>query len=152
MARFFFRLERVLSVRRHEEERDRILFATAVQRHEKANSTLREISQRLDHALTESRDALKNVTRVDALASAYDFRASLLKQKSEAEEWVEKTGTELESARKVLVQAQQKRRVLEQLRERKWETWRKEEESREQDQLDEIALQSHGRKDQEIQS
>ena len=144
MARFFFRLERVLSVRRHEEEREKLRFASAVQNWQSARDRVMDIDRRLASAL-EAEDATGKVSTLDRLVQAYDYRTALHAQKTRAEIVLSRMTEELNLARETLIAARQRRRALEQLRERHWEKWKKIEEDQEQNELDEIGLQSFRR-------
>lgn len=149
MALFKFRLERVLSVRRHEEERERGAFAAAAQRHAVAEAVLMDIREkiRLAEKSMTSLVSEKRITTIEDFVRSHEYRVGLVRREEEATAAVAHTERMLDEARLKLVEARKKRRVLERLRERRHEDWRREEEGREQTELDEIGLATFVRRE-----
>jgi flagellar FliJ protein len=145
MPRFRFRLERVLSVRRHEEERDRIAFALATQRKELAERTLVDVRERISRAIENASVVASGRPTIEDFVRSHEYRLALLRKEEEAFRAVASMTAALDQARARLVEARRKRQVLERLREKSREKWRLEEESLEQNELDEIGLATHVR-------
>ncbi len=140
MARFHFRLERVLSVRRHEEDRERLKFGQAMRLKLACEMKLAEVRERIVAAVDQAARITAGRPTVDDLVRSHEYRLALLRREAEAERSVEDAAVALEQQRLKLVEARRRRRALELLREKKWRDWRHEEEERDQQELDEIGL------------
>jgi len=149
MALFKFRLERVLSVRRHEEERERGAFAAAVQKHSEAEAFLADIRDKIQLA-EKSMIAIvgeNRIATIEDFVRSHEYRVGLVRREDEATLVLEHAHRMLNDARLRLVEARKKRRVLERLRERRHEDWRRDEEGKEQTELDEIGLATFVRRE-----
>lgn len=137
MPPFRFRLQRVLDVRAREEERERLAFAEAAARKERAIRRLEE-SERAYRESVEA-DAEKTTFRIDDLLARLAHRERQLRDIVEAE--AERAAAEeaWREARARWIEARKKKRVLERLLERRREAWRIEEERAAQNALDEVA-------------
>lgn len=149
MARFRFRLERVLSVRQHQEERERMRFAAALRRKTLAEQEVESIKKEIVSAVTQAAEKMAGMTTVDDLVRLYDYRIALMRKQDLAEKDLEAATADFEAARRHLIEARKKRRVLERLRERHHLLWREDEGRKEQDDLDEIGLASFQRRELE---
>lgn len=136
MPPFRFRLERVLEVRRREEDRERIAFAEATARRARAREVLE--ARRRAYRRTLEEEAARASFRVDELLARIHHRERQLRDILEAERDLESATAAWAEARARLVEARKKRRLLERLRERRYAEWRLEEERREQGILDEV--------------
>jgi len=146
MAKFKFRLERILSVRKHQEEKERILFGIAVQKKLEAEMKLSEIRERLNSAMESRTKLFNSKPTIEDLVRAHEYHISLINREVKAIKNLEETKRIMEEQRLKLIEARKKKRVLERLRERKYEDWKFEEENKEQNELDEIGLQTFMRK------
>ncbi|RMH56217.1 MAG: flagellar export protein FliJ [Candidatus Hydrogenedentota bacterium] len=140
MARFRFRLERVLSVRRHEEDREKLRFAVAVRNLEEARKNLRATREELRRAVEKGAAVAAARPTIEDLVRDYEYRAALLRREERETKAVEEAQERYEEARRYLIEARKKRRLLERLRERRFEEWREEEIRREQEELDEMGV------------
>lgn len=140
MPPFRFRLERVLSVRRHEEERDRMIFAAAMQKVTAAEGALADIQEKMRLAQEHAASIVFGKPTIEDLVRSHDYRVALIRREAEASAAVVSAKEIFEEARKRLIAARKKRRVLERLRERRHVEWRRDEEAREQTDIDEIGL------------
>lgn len=140
MARFKFRLERVLSVRRHEEERERMAFAAATQKKIEAERILSEIREEIIAAADAAAKLIAVRATIEDLIRSHEYRLALFRKEESAAANLDNANAILEAARLKLIESRKKRRVLENLRERRRTEWRREEDNREQTELDEIGL------------
>lgn len=136
MPRFKFRLERVLDVRKSQEEREKMAFA------EREAALARE-KRRLAAAERAYQDALEADGRdeprsVEDLLRQLARRERLLRDIGQAQADLAAAAEAWRVARDRLIEARKKRRVLDRLRERRHETWRLEEARAEQAILDEM--------------
>lgn len=136
MPRFRFRLERVLDVRKVEEDREKMAFA-------EREAILAREKRRLSAAETAYQEALAvdgaaEPTRIEDLLRQLYRRERLLREIGQSQADLASAAEAWRAARERLVEARKKKRVLENLRERKHAVWRYEEERAEEAALDEI--------------
>lgn len=140
MPRFQFRLERILSVRRHQEDRERLRFGQAMRRKLECAVKLDEVRARIREAVERASAVTAGRPTVEDFVRMHEYRLALLRREADAERALEDAAVALEQQRLKLVEARRRRRALELLRERKWREWRRTEEEREQQELDEIGM------------
>ena len=147
---FAFRLERVLAVRRIEED-------GACQRHAEAQETLRGACAARDDALgrlVANLDRLDDLKRRDELSEQALYLhslhlAGLRREIDGARARVATATREIERTAAELLCAHQAREALEKLREREERSWLRDQTAREAREIDEIAVQrSHARKEE----
>lgn len=80
------------------------------------------------------------------------YRASLSKKISSQEVSVKKAGLMVENKRSEAIQARQDRQVMEKLKDKHLQNYRREAEVREQKEVDELALYAHLRRNKKIHS
>ena len=147
---FAFRLERVLSVRRIQEDAAREAHARAQDRLQIARITMEELRDRLGRALeafdeTKRRDELSTETlHLHAL-----HLAGLRRDIELARHRVVETTAELERSASELLRAHTRRKALERFREREESQWRKRQARKEARHLDEIAVSRHRAREEE---
>ena len=147
---FVFRLERVLSVRRIQEE-------TAQQRQAEARSELLRSQGVLEEACARLRRAQEDLDerkRRDDLTSEalhlHSLHVAGQRQAIErAREAVSAASKHLEEAREALLEAHRAREALERLREREEITWKRREARQEARAVDEIAVSRHRAREEE---
>lgn len=140
MARFRFRLEKVLTVRADEERREKMRFAERVREKAVVEAEIAELEARMETALDSAATISTVGGTLDQLVQSYDYRVGLMRKRGNAEKKLEQTNLRFEEARLRLVEARRKRRVLEMLREQHYKEWKLEEAKREQAELDEIGI------------
>lgn len=140
MARFVFRLESVLNVRKHEEERCKLAFAAAMQRRSAAEERLQDVVRRFEAALDAAAQLSHGLSTVVDLMRSYDYRVALLQEQAQAESDVIAAERALETARAAMIEARKERRAVELLRENHYRKWKAAEDYREQIELDEAGL------------
>lgn len=147
---FPFRLERVLSVRRIQEE-------AACRRHAKAADELRGRREALAESLgrlqcaLEAFDVLKHTDQLsqEALQLHSLHLAGLRRGIEKARLRIAEATSELEKTRMELTEAHRAREALERLREREENAWRKRQTQLEARDLDEMAGQRHRTREEE---
>jgi flagellar export protein FliJ len=139
---FVFRLERVLAVRRIEEDGARQRHAAAKEQLRAACATRDEGQRRLHLSLCRLDDLKRNDELSEEALYLHSLHVAGLRRQIEAarsdvaaaEQETERTATEL-------FEAHQAREALERLREREEQSWRKAQATREAKEIDEIAVQ-----------
>lgn len=141
MPRFVFKLEAVLTQRRWEEEACQTEVARLMQQKATSDETLRQFKKQIDMERREQRSALEGggawsgaitsqslaIARIEALARQEAIRLAGVMHR-------------LDGARARLTEAMTNRKAVEQLRDRRYEAWLREERVREEAQLDELAV------------
>ncbi|MBI5017367.1 MAG: flagellar export protein FliJ [Deltaproteobacteria bacterium] len=147
---FTFRLERVLSVRRLQEEAAQQRHARARERCLAAEAAVADLSAEM-HAALEALDALKRCDELTADALyLHSLHASGLRRRLHvARTELARCAAEVERAATELVEAHRAVEALEKLRERDEATWRKERARKEADAIDEIAVSRHRAREEE---
>lgn len=147
---FNFRLERVLSVRRVEEEAARVSHSEAEERLQIARAALGELRSRL-LAVLEAFDALKYRDEVTAEALYLHtlHLAGLRREIESARVRVAKAAVEVERTNAALSEAYKAKKSLERFREREETEWRRGQVRKETKQTDEIAVSRHRAREEE---
>lgn len=138
MKRFRFRLQRVLDAKETEErQRQRDLgFAQAELTRQQA--ALLDLEQQLAEEEAVQREMVKRPVRAgDALMQHRWHRELRSRIRMQAEQ-VQKAAEKVEEARRILVEASKERRVLERLKERRLDEYRKAELTQMQNHLDDV--------------
>ena len=140
MARFVFRLEKLLTLReRHRHERE-LALVQARQAVRILDEQLSSLAQEQAANRQAARLALqKGSLEVDWLLDAHRYELLLAGQERHLKQQRERIEQEVERRRLALVEADRAVKVLEKLRERQHEAYVKEEQRREINELDEIA-------------
>ncbi len=123
-------------------------FAAATQRKLAAEAMLADVRNKQQEALNEAARMMKSRPTIGDLVRSHEYRLGLLRREDDSIKAVAVATENYEKARVILVEARKRRRVLERLRERRHEEWRKEELDREQNELDETGLNSFLRSEQ----
>ena len=147
---FAFRLERVLSVRRVQEEAVRVRHAEAEEKLRIARETLADLRERLSAAL-EDFDDLKRKDRVteEALHLHTLHLAGLRRQIDAARARLAEATAEAARTAEELSAAHKAKRSLERHREREETEWRRQEAQKEAKQVDEMAVSRHRTREEE---
>ena len=147
---FVFRLDRVLGVRRIQEEAAQQRNAEAQEALRRAREADQELRQTLAGALEEF-DELKRGDRVTPEALyLHSLHLAGMRRKLEASRTrVEEAATAAQKAAEELLEAHQAREALERLREREKAAWDKLQAQKEARQVDEIAVSRHRTREEE---
>ena len=142
MAKFTFRLAALLRLRETRRDECRAALAEAYR--------IDEALARQFDGLSRELDALRNFCRrkaspgavdIDRLVEAQRYELVIRARQQDIAQQRETLAAEIERRRQVLVEADREVRVLEKLRERQAEQYRRDEELREAKRLDEVATQ-----------
>jgi len=142
MAKFIFKLEAVLNVKRQQEENIKNELGKAIQRLEAEKQKL----ERLERNREEIIDEFNNKAKKTTVHKLIEFNAylSLLKSKiSRQKERVNKAAMDVDKIREELVKAVQERKILEKLKEKKYDEYLIEQKKLEQKTNDEIVSYKH---------
>ena len=140
LARFKFRLETLLKMRRAARDDRREQLAQAYQ----AEQVLRKQNEHLSKQLDELRQGSRQASRpgpvhVDTLLGTHRYLLVLHSQQKLLNQRSEQLAAEIERRRELLVDADRQVRVLEKLRDRQQDQHRRKENRREMKRLDEVA-------------
>jgi flagellar export protein FliJ len=147
---FTFRLEKVLSVRRLQEEAAQQALAQAREELARASATLVSLEGDLLTAQEEV-DALKRSDELtpEALYLHSLHGAGLRRKIDQARQVLARASDAAEAAAARVLEAHRAREALERLREREEVSWRKDQDRREARELDEIAVSRHRAREEE---
>lgn len=146
MPRFKFNLQRVLEIRKHKEELLKNELAALRREHTHEESVLRELEARHLRYLNQIREkqASSSISSEEMLwyyAYIEYLDSSIERQKTKLRELEQK----IELTKAKLIAATKEKKVLEKLRERRFEEFKLEEEKIDQAFMDEIALSMYTR-------
>lgn len=146
--RFVFRLDKVLGIRRREEDEAARLHAVARERLERARAWLMDLEGNMELTLALLEDD-KRANRVDAETLHYHSLhcAGLESDMVCAEKEITVANEAVRLAALALTEAHKAVEILEKLRERDEEEWRKEELRKETIAMDEVAVMRHRAKE-----
>ncbi len=142
MSKFNFSLEGVLKHRRHvEQERMRALAVVQTQMAE-MKGELAGIEQTVRDSTEEMRGSrLIGTLDMSFIAAHRRFVAGMQGKAMELVRKMARLATEVESAQKALAESAKDRKIMEKLREKRFDRWRMEESKKELAALDEIGMQ-----------
>ncbi|MCL6635888.1 MAG: flagellar export protein FliJ [Peptococcaceae bacterium] len=149
MPRFRFRLEPVLEQRRAREDAAEQALALARNEYRRCKALLEDTRRRLAEA-TAGAAARRGLDIFEEMHLCF-YRTSLRKKADRQERDVAGAGRALEERRNQAVQARRERQVIERLKEKHLEVFRREEAAREQKLVDELALYAHLRLARQLQ-
>jgi|SRR3954469_9238856 flagellar FliJ protein len=143
---FRFRLETLLRLRLAERDQRRAELAKALRAEELLRGEERTLEDQQIEAAARSRQ-LKSpgAANVDALLEIHRYEAVLAAQRRLLKQQIAQVEVETERRRQALVEADRQLRVLEKLRERQADIWKKETEREAVKQFDELAIIGYGR-------
>lgn len=144
---FQFRYQRVLDVRNLEEDREKAKLAEIQQRLIREKKDLNELEEEIEQLFQRESEARSGRQKAGNIIEMRRY-ANLLENKIEEQqqvvsEWREK----LEEQRQELIDASQRRQVLEKLKENEFEEFQKEVRKDIQRESDEVATQQYHRED-----
>jgi flagellar protein FliJ len=140
---FRFGLERVRELRAHDEERAKEQFAASLSQRVRGEALLRAADERLRDARADATPSEGLSVDAATLVSRQAWVERLERSKADAELRLRSFDIELEQRRGALTDANRNREVLDRLRARRHEEYRRDAARREGAVLDEIALRTH---------
>ena len=143
MTRFTFRLQPLMKLRESERDRCREQLAEAY----RADQLLAERQGKIDQEMRATKELSRDQSqpgriKVDGLLNTHRYEVVLTAQKRQLLTQRDKVGAEIERRRQALVEADRELRILEKLRARHEQEFRRKQEKLETRQLDEIALRT----------
>lgn len=143
---FQFRFQRVLDVRERQEDLEQIEFARVQNRYHEEQENLEQLQKKLEQHYEQSRKQREKSGNVGNFQQQQEYsryiQGQIRRQEEVVQEWKEK----LEDQRESLVEASQRRQVLETLRENDHEEFQEELLRREQNELNQVATRQYTRK------
>lgn len=146
MPRFKFKLQRVLEIKEHKEELLKNELAEANRIHQQERRILNELEENRERHLSDfSQAQTQEFLLIEDLKIRLRFIKKLAFDLIDQEQKVREALKKTEEVREELVKASQEKKVLERLKEKHYKEFLKEEDSKEQHTLDEIALSMYFR-------
>lgn len=145
---FQFRFQRVLDVREQQEDLEEIEFARVQNRFRSEKETLEQLEQKLDDHYQNIRNRRKMGGRSSSFSQQQDYTQYLLGQIERQKEVVADWEQKLEEQREQLIEASQRREVLQTLKENDHEQFQQEVLRQERRELNEVAARQYARDDE----
>jgi len=138
MARFSFRLQTFLNLKEMMEKNIKNELGVAVQRYQHQLSVLSEIKQEISNQQEEFRKEGTSVTTPLKLRQRMDYIRVVYTKEKVQEDRVNEEKRNVDKIRKRLIETMKEKKILEKLRERQLDEFRKEQEKKQQLLVDEI--------------
>ncbi|WP_276206987.1 flagellar export protein FliJ [Natranaerobius trueperi] len=142
MKKFHFSLDRVLRVKEINEDKKKDEFQRAQKYKDQIEKQLNELKQSKESIIKELNDTQKNPVQIQYLKTYHNYLSSLDEQITNQSYKLQIAEKELKHVRQEWIDAKQEKRVLEKLKERHYQEFRKESLKQEQKVLDEMTVQS----------
>jgi flagellar FliJ protein len=146
MKRFSFQLDALLKIRKRKEEEITIRLAAKRQQIGEARQQMAELGEQLQAEQSLELQRRDREPTLSAMRSSVLYRFNQKRQMLVVGQQVDKLYLEADAIQSQLTKAIQQRRVIELLRERRFEAWKKEARRKEQIALDDISQQGYIRK------
>lgn len=146
MMGFRFRLETVLSVKARKEEEKRYKLLAEEQRLQAKAMELERCQRAHREGLDELASAGQGRIDLDYLTTCHTYVRRLKKQQEYCQNELTMVRQDVEQARQELVEARKECKAMEQLKERDYREYLREEQAKEQKFLDELGVNGHHRK------
>ena len=147
MAKFIFRLEPLLTIRRRAEQDARRAVAVLQREHLELQDELRRRQQVIVAGKDQLRGTLTGKLDLGALRLGAGSTLHVIRQAQQLALRLAGLGQRMESARKVLLEARVSRRAIELLRERRFDQWKAALGRAENAALDELAVSAAARRE-----
>jgi flagellar FliJ protein len=142
---FRFRYEGLLHLRRHQKEKAQIEYAKARTEVTRAEEMVRSLGRKEEQAHTLFRDELFGRTTGLTVKNHALYVSALETQKDRQQHTLEGLQAVLRKKKRDLLEKEKQEKVLETLREKDFEKWRKIQNELEQKRINELAVLRHGR-------
>jgi len=140
MARFRFRAQPALDLRRRQEDAQREVVREAQRLSEAADAAYAAAQAAFDEGTARAREADAEGGDVTVAIWHRNWIKSLRRELARCEAIAEDRRVQLQDAERQLIEARRRVRVLERLRDRSWKTHQQQERRVEQQRLDELAV------------
>lgn len=148
MKRFRFSLERVLQLRSRAEREQAQKVGHALQAEEERKRALEAAQDQVGRAGEQIAGATSEVATAGALRNLGLTLHAAVQAREQAEQRHEDAKETVREEQERFGEARKERRVVERLREHQQERWTREASRREQAEVDEVAIQRHGKDDE----
>lgn len=142
---FQFRFQRVLDVREREEDLEKVEFARVQNRYRREVEELEKLKQKLENHYARSRQQRSGQGGVHTFVQQQEHTSYLMEKIQQQQEIVDEWEKKMEEQREELVEASQRRQVMETLRENDYEAFQKEQLSQERREGNEVANRQYYR-------
>ena len=146
MARFKYRMQSILNIKKKLEEQAKNEFAAARAALNEEEEKLKQLRLRKEYYVDQGRELRQNNLNVLALMENQEAMLRIDHFIAEQVLAVQKAEKLLEEARTVLQNAMQESKTQDKLREKAFEQFRKDENSKESKEIDELVSYTYGRK------
>jgi flagellar FliJ protein len=143
---FRFNLETLLKYRTMIEEKAVLEFSEKVRILEKEKGVLEGISRQRGTIMLQFLESQGGDLSAADISTFVSYLHELKRKEQEQEAVVRRSAAEVEQKRKALVEAMKKRKVMETLRDKRYQAYRADQGLREFRELDEMGVIGHGRK------
>ncbi len=143
---FRFNLETLLRYRAMIEEKAVLEFSEKVRDLEREKEVLEGIGRRRGTVMLQFLERQRGDLSAGDISAFVSYLHELKRRQQEQDAVVRRCSAEVEQKRRALVEAMKKRKVMETLREKKFQAYRSERGLREFKELDEIGVIGHGQK------
>ncbi|HPC73933.1 MAG TPA: flagellar export protein FliJ [Syntrophales bacterium] len=143
---FRFNLETLLKYRTMIEEKAVLEFSEKVRILEKEKGVLEGISRQRGTIMLQFLESQGGDLSAADISTFVSYLHELKRKEQEQEAVVRRSAAEVEQKRKALVEAMKKRKVMETLRDKRYQAYRADQGLREFKELDEMGVIGHGRK------
>jgi flagellar FliJ protein len=144
MAGKQFELEQVLKYRLEVERMRKHEFAAAKQEMEQANEELKQQEAETEDISRQFHERHADMNSIEEIRRYSDFFARKREDIKKKQEQLEQLERIMDERREVLLDATKEKKVLESLKEKKTQQWKKEANLKEQAFMDEISIQKQG--------
>jgi flagellar FliJ protein len=152
MKRFTFQLDALLKIRKRKEEEITIRLAAKHQQIAEAKQKVAELGEQLQQEQSLELQRRDHEPTLSAMRSSVLYRFNQKRQMLQVGQQVDRLYLEADAIQSQLTKAIQQRRVIELLRERRLEAWKKEGRRQEQIAIDDISQQGYIRKQHSVSS
>lgn len=143
MPRFSFKLQRVLDIKERREEQLKGELASVKREYEEEEKILHSLEKSHSICLDRLREHQLKTISIQEVTWYQAYLSKLVNDISSQSQKLEDLLKRIDELTKKLIETSKERRVLEKLRERKWDEFRHEVECLEQEVLDEIGTSRH---------
>ncbi len=144
---FRFNLETLLKYRTMLEEKAVLEFSEKVRVLEKAKGILEDITRQRGAVLLQFLEKQRGDLSAADVSNFVSYLHELGRKQQEQDSVVRRAAAETEQKRRALVEAMKKRKVMETLREKKFQAYRSDRRLKEFKEMDEIGIIGHGKKE-----
>ena len=146
MARFDFKFQHILNIKKHKENLLQEGLSQLKRSFQHEESVLWRIEDKTKECLFKLKELQAGIISIQEIMDYHNFLTSLSEDIIAQKNKLESLSIEIDDAISKLVHASQERKIFEKLRERKWDEFRLEANKEEQEFMDEVASNSHERK------